>query len=87
MALLDPNVGPASVRALAALRGSAESACPPEVLLRYETAFDAQFSRALSRLLALQSRSAAEPPVPYHPKTPTGQTLVTSRRVVAAFPA
>jgi len=74
MALQDPNVGPAPVRALAALRGTPESACAPELLLRYEIAFDRQFSRALTRLLALQSRKVAQPPRPYHPDTPTGQT-------------
>src|ERR1035438_10434004 len=55
MALQDPAVGPATVRILTALRGSAENLCPPEVLLRYEVAFDRQFSRALTRLLALQA--------------------------------
>ena len=74
MALQDPNVGPAPVRALAALRGTAESSCSPELLLRYEIAFDRQFSRALTRLLALQSRKVAQPPRPYHPHTPAGQT-------------
>ncbi len=39
MTLQDPNVGPASVRALLALRGSPESSCPPDVLLRYEVCF------------------------------------------------
>jgi hypothetical protein len=62
MALRDPNVGPAFVRALLALRGSPESSCPPEVVLRYEIAFDRQFSRALTRLLALQSRRTGSPP-------------------------
>jgi hypothetical protein len=74
MALQDPNVGPPSVRALVALRGSPESSCPPEVLLRYEIAFDRQFSRALTRLLALQSRRTGSQPTPYHPESPTGQT-------------
>jgi hypothetical protein len=74
MKLQDPSVGPAHVRVLLALRGSPESPCPPEVLLRYEIAFDRQFSRALTRLLALQSRTVAEPPQPYHPECPAGQT-------------
>jgi len=74
MALQDPNVGPAPIRALAALRGSPDSLCPPEVLLRYEIAFDRQFSRALSRLLTLQSLPVARQPIPYHPETPAGQT-------------
>ena len=75
MALQDPSVGAAPVRVLAALRGTPESLCPPEVLLRYEIAFDRQFSRALSRLLALQSHPAAQPTQPYHPETSAGQTL------------
>jgi hypothetical protein len=74
MALQDPNVGPASVRVIAALRGSPESSCQPEVLLRYEIAFDRQFSRALTRLLALQARPTTRQPEPYHPATPAGQT-------------
>jgi len=74
MALQDPNVGPAPIRALVALRGSPETLCPPEVLLRYEIAFDRQFSRALSRLITLQSLPVARQPVPYHPETPAGQT-------------
>lgn len=74
MVLQDPSLGPASVRVLQALSGSPENACSPELLLRYEIAFDRQFSRALSRLLALQSRPTARRPVPYHPIVPTGQT-------------
>ena len=74
MALQDPNVGPAPIRALVALRGSPETLCPPEVLLRYEIAFDRQFSRALSRLITLQSLPVARQPIPYHPETPAGQT-------------
>jgi hypothetical protein len=73
MALQDPSVGPPAVRALLALRGSPESSCPPDVLLRYEIAFDRQFSRALARLLTLQSLPARQT-VPYHPETPAGQT-------------
>jgi hypothetical protein len=74
MLLQDPSLGPASVRVLQALAGSPENACSPELLLRYEIAFDRQFSRALSRLLALQSRPVARRPVAYHPIVPTGQT-------------
>ena len=73
MALQDPSVGPPAVRALLALRGSPESSCPPDVLLRYEIAFDRQFSRALARLLTLQSLPARQT-APYHPETPAGQT-------------
>ena len=74
MALQDPNIGPAPVRVLSALRGSPDSSCPPEVLLRYEIAFDRQFSRALTRLLALQSRLAIQHAQPYHPASQSGQT-------------
>ena len=74
MALQYPNVGPAPVRAVFAMGGSPESACPPDVLLRYEIAFDRQFSRALTRLLALQSKSAVRSPAPYFPEVPAGQT-------------
>jgi hypothetical protein len=74
MALQDASVGPAPVRVVFALRGSPETACPPEVLLRYEIAFDRQFSRALARLLALQSKAAARPTEPYFPQAPGGQT-------------
>jgi hypothetical protein len=74
MSLQDPSVGPPSVRALLALRGSPESSCPPEVLLRYEIAFDRQFSRALTRLLTLQAQPSARQTAPYHPASPAGQT-------------
>ena len=74
MALQDPSLGPASVRAAFAFRGSPESSCAPEVLLRYDLAFDRQFSRALTRLLAIQSRHHASEPAPYYPETPVGQT-------------
>jgi len=74
MALQDPNLGAAPIRASVALRGSQESLCPPELLLRYEIAFDRQFSRALTRLLTLQALPAARQPIPYHSDTPAGQT-------------
>jgi hypothetical protein len=74
MANQDPSVGPPSVRALLALRGSPECVCPPDVLLRYEIAFDRQFSRALTRLLALQSLPVVRQTAPYHPESPVGQT-------------
>ena len=75
MALQDPNLGPPAVRAGFALAGSNQTSCSPELLLRYEIAYDRQFSRALSRLMALQSRPAAAPPEPYHPESPVGQTF------------
>ncbi len=49
-------------RALLALLGSSASFRLPEVLHRYEVAFDRQFSRALTNLLALQSLPAAGQP-------------------------
>src|ERR1035438_7259024 len=69
MALQDPAIGPAPVRALAALRTSPETLCSPDTLLRYEIAFDRQFSRALTRLLALQSLPTTRQPAPYHPES------------------
>jgi hypothetical protein len=74
MALQDPSVGPAPIRALIALRSSAESLCSPDVLLRYETAFDRQFSHALTRLLELQALPITRKVAPYHPESPAGQT-------------
>ncbi len=83
IALQDPAVGPASVRAIFAFRGASarssqppghEDTCPAELLLRYEIAFDRQFTRALTRLIVLQSKPAARQPAPYHPEFPAGQT-------------
>ncbi len=71
---MDLLVGPVSVRVLAARRGTPETLCPPDLLLRYQIAFDRQFSRALTRPLALQASQANQPPRPYHPQTPAGQT-------------
>lgn len=73
MALQDPSHGPVAVRAVVALRGTPESSCPPDVLIRYEIAFDRQYARALIRLEALQSRPANRQTTPYHPMT-IGQT-------------
>jgi hypothetical protein len=74
MSMQDPSLGPAAVRVLVALNGSPDNSCPPQFLFRYEIAFDRQFSRALARLLEIQSRPAARQPVAYHPISPTGQT-------------
>jgi hypothetical protein len=74
MALQDPAVGPPPVRALFALRGSADSACPLELLLRYDIAFDHQFIRALSRLLVLKAKPISSQAAPYFPAAPAGQT-------------
>jgi hypothetical protein len=57
----DRSVGRRS-RALLALLGSPASSRLPEILHRYEVAFDRQFSRALTNLLALQSLPAAGQP-------------------------
>jgi len=70
----DPSVGPAPVRALGALNGLPETSCPPHVLLRYEIAFDRQYCRAQTHLLALQARPVSRQPEPYHPASPSGQT-------------
>jgi hypothetical protein len=51
----DPSVGSRSARALRAWLVSPESWRLNERLLRYELAFDRQFSRALTNLLALRS--------------------------------
>jgi hypothetical protein len=64
MALQDPSVGPPAVRALLALRGSPESSCPPDVLLRYEIAFDRQFSRAIPPRQANRPLSPRDPSRP-----------------------
>lgn len=74
MALQYPSVGPAPVRALFALQGSPERSCSPELLLRYEIAFDRQFTRDLIRLLALQDRPSPRRTQPYHPTSLIGQT-------------
>ena len=67
IALQDPSTGPTSVRVLFALRGSAETACPPELLLRYDVSFNNQFNRALSHLLALKARRTPSQSVPFFP--------------------
>lgn len=79
MALLDPNLGPPSVRIIFALGGSSSSPnpCAPELLMRYEVAYDRQFSRALSRLLQLQSRPRQTEAVPYFPESISGHTWKT----------
>jgi hypothetical protein len=74
MALQDPAVGPAPIRALFALRNSAENLGSPDVLLRYEIAFERQFSHALTRLLELQALPITRKVAPYHPESPAGQT-------------
>ena len=72
MALQDPALGPPAVRAVLAFNSSQDSGSP-DPLLRYEVAFDGQFTRAFARLIALQFKPAAAL-VPYHPESPSGQT-------------
>ena len=83
-----PQCRPASVRSLPSLRGSPECVCTPELLLRYEIAFDRQFSRALGRLLAFQPLPAARQP-PQSPRVPCppnleGGKYSTARRTPGA---
>ena len=54
------------------MSGMPKTSGQPELLFRYEIAFDRQFSRALIRLLAIQSRTPRQP-IPYHPVA-IGQT-------------
>ncbi len=74
IALQDPATGPTPVRVLFALRGSAESACPPELLLRYDVSFNNQFNRALNHLLALKARRTPSQSVPFFPLVTSGHT-------------
>lgn len=63
IALQDPAVGPPCVRVLFALGGSSHSACPFDLLVRYEVALDRQYSRAFSRLLTLRASRPASPEI------------------------
>lgn len=57
MALQDPTVGPAPVRAVFALAGTPsanDGACRPDLALRYETALERTYHTALRRLMALR---------------------------------
>jgi hypothetical protein len=69
----DPGIGPASVRAMFAMRGSVENSSRPDLLLRYEVTFDRQFKSAL-RLLQAQSKLRKPSAKPYFPDHPSGQT-------------
>jgi hypothetical protein len=72
MALQNPDDGPPAVRAVLAFRDSPDSSCAADLLLRYEIAFDRQFTRALACLTTLQSKPA--PHQPYHPGPLVGHT-------------
>ena len=87
MALQDPAVGPPAVRAALAFRSSPDTSSSLELLLRYEIAFDRQFTRALSRLKTLQSQRASGEPLPYHPELPSGQTWKDSEAIDSPSPA
>jgi hypothetical protein len=74
IALTDPAVGPPQVRVLFALRGSSESACPPELLLRYDLAFGHQFTRALRTLTHLRAQRAKLTASPVPSEFPAGES-------------
>jgi hypothetical protein len=73
IAIQDPDTGPTSVRAMFAMRGSVDNTTRPDILLRYEIAFDRQFKSAL-RLLESHSRKRKPTSEPYFPAHPSGQT-------------
>jgi hypothetical protein len=75
MAIQDPEIGPASVRAGFALRGSPDSICAPDLLHRYENMYDRQFARIHARLTDLKSKNKSTPRTPYIPTFPSGQTF------------
>jgi hypothetical protein len=77
IALQDPALGPAEVRAALAFKKSAD-ALQPDLLLRYEIAYDRQFNRALKQLLALQATPAAQPAEPYLPGSLPSHTFNTT---------
>ncbi len=56
-----------------AFKASSDS-LQPELTLRYDIALDRQFSRALARLLDLQSRPAPKTSAPYFPTSLAGHT-------------
>ena len=72
IAVQDPDIGPTSVRAMFAMRGSVDNP-KVDVLLRYETAFDRQFKSAL-RLLESLSKHRKPSAKPYFPAHPFGHT-------------
>lgn len=73
MALQDPKVGPAQVRANFALAGPTahEKGCTPDLFLRYEGRYERAYYTALNRLTALR-RGKSPFPVPtnrsFHPE-------------------
>ncbi len=73
IAIQDPDIGPASVRAMFAMRGSIDNSTRPDILLRYEIAMDRQFKSAL-RLLEARSKNRKPAADPFFPAHPSGQT-------------
>jgi hypothetical protein len=74
IALQNELVGPPAVRAVSSFGGPRDVTLPADLLLRYDTAYDRQFARALAQLTALQSKPAPGNPAPYHPESPGGHT-------------
>ena len=71
IAVQDPELGPSSVRAMYALRGSPDNPPRPDVLLRYEVTYDRMFKSALRHLESLVRHR--KPSVgPYFPAHPSG---------------
>lgn len=79
MAMQDPSLGPPEVLATLAFAKSAHTP-EPELLLRYETTYDRQFTRALKALRALQSDPTPQPPQPYEPASLPGHTFQEPHR-------
>lgn len=69
----DPSLGTPEVRAALAFKASSDS-IQPDLILRYDVALDRQFSRALARLLDLQSRPAPKTSTAYFPDSLPGTT-------------
>jgi hypothetical protein len=67
----DSDLGPSSVRAMYAVRGSPDTPPKPDVLLRYEIMYDRQFKSSL-RHLQSESRHRKSPAQPYFPAHPSG---------------
>ena len=76
----EASPSPKPVRAALAFRKLSVNSRSLDLLLRYETAFDRQFSRALSTLLKLRAQSPAPPPaeqpeLPNEPNFPADPPL------------
>ena len=71
IAVQDPEIGPSSVRAMYALRGTPDTPARPDVLLRYEVTYDRMFKSALRHLESLV-RHRKPSTGPYFPAHPSG---------------